>query len=402
VSNYWGDTKLKVIVIGGGIIGLFAGYYLAKRGVNIAIVDNGSKNKASIYNAGVITPTFAKAPKLTPMKIMQAIIDKGAIRVSILELLKDPRWFIKASLSYKKADPVIKLLMKISLDLYYNFFYTEKIDIDLNRGVLALFRSLEEAKKIAEQVGGKLLDSQNLIELGFKGFEGGVYSENDIAINPEKLYVSLCDRMKEMGCNFIIEHAIKIREENNIVKVTLSKGENLVADYLIIAAGAWTTSLCKYLGYNIRLKPARGLIMLFKANGDRVIPVTSFLEDYGIMLSQHSHGLLRVASFFEISGFNTEWSIRRKNHIMTILRKHIDAFKTKNLYLLKEGTGFRPCSIDLKPIIGKLPKHKRIYISTGHCRQGVSLAPVSGSIISSMILGEKPPVEKNILESISP
>ena len=51
-----------------------------------------------------------------------------------------------------------------------------------------------------------------------------------------------------------------------------------------------------------------------------------------------------------------------------------------------EWAGLRPGSPDDMPIIGPLPQKENVYVATGHFRNGILLAPITGKLISQLIL----------------
>jgi D-amino-acid dehydrogenase len=107
-----------------------------------------------------------------------------------------------------------------------------------------------------------------------------------------------------------------------------------------------------------------------------------------------------VSSFFELKGFTLEWSEGRLKWLKSILSEHVPALGDVRL----EGyqTGFRPCTPDMLPVVGELPGSKNIYIATGHCRLGVTLAPVTAELILSRIQSAKPELPVDVVEIVSP
>jgi glycine/D-amino acid oxidase-like deaminating enzyme len=55
-------------------------------------------------------------------------------------------------------------------------------------------------------------------------------------------------------------------------------------------------------------------------------------------------------------------------------------------------TGLRPCTPDGHPIIGPDPDRPNLWYATGHCRNGVLLACVTGEIIAHLVSGN--PIEQ--------
>jgi len=55
--------------------------------------------------------------------------------------------------------------------------------------------------------------------------------------------------------------------------------------------------------------------------------------------------------------------------------------------------GNRPCTVDMKPVIGPAPGHSGLWFNFGHAHQGFTLGPVSGRLLAEMIEGSKPLVD---------
>jgi len=52
--------------------------------------------------------------------------------------------------------------------------------------------------------------------------------------------------------------------------------------------------------------------------------------------------------------------------------------------------GYRPCTPDQYPIIGKVPGFQNVFVASGNCRLGVTLAPATAVILRAMINGKQP------------
>ena len=55
--------------------------------------------------------------------------------------------------------------------------------------------------------------------------------------------------------------------------------------------------------------------------------------------------------------------------------------------------GCRPCTPDMKPILGAAPRHKNLWFAFGHAHHGLTLAAVTGRLLSEMICGDEPFVD---------
>jgi len=391
---------MRVAVVGGGLVGLFTSYYLAAGGASTTIYDVEPRGgRASENNAGLITPSFAATPRLSMAVILNAIVGRaGLVRVSMLEVVKSPRWFIKAIRSYGKGDEVVRSMASTSLEIFLEFIRREGIDVDLVRGVVAAFKSDADAREFSKYSGGKVLDSRELSEMGYMGLGGGVYVEEEVSINPLKLYWGLRRKVEEMGSRIIREEVLAVGETPSGPAVML-KGGREVYDRIVIAAGSRCGEVCKSLGYDPMVAPARGIAALFDTSA-RVVSAPALLEDYGVGVAQHGENTLRITGFFELAGHSVRGVEARLRELSYIAGRHIKGFSS--LGLRSVGMGFRPCAADLMPVVGEIPGVRGVYIATGLCRLGVTMAPIVGSTIASLVLGLQTPLDRRVLDAISP
>jgi glycine/D-amino acid oxidase-like deaminating enzyme len=83
--------------------------------------------------------------------------------------------------------------------------------------------------------------------------------------------------------------------------------------------------------------------------------------------------------------FKNTYTESRKKWLYSNARKHL--IRYNKLRYVTEGVGFRPCTPDQLPVIGRIPNYENLYIATGLCRLGVTLAPGTANMIRSMING---------------
>ena len=398
----------NIAIIGGGIVGLFIAYYLNKldSSLKIRIIDKSidQKHKASIYNAGLITPSFSPLPDLSISDIARYITARNSpIRVGVGELFKNLKWFLKAYRSINKNPELGKRLAEISLNMYYRFINESNADLDMVKGVLALFIKSKDAEDMHKLVGGRLIDQKDIEEIGYKGFDGAVLIDNEIAINPAKLYRYLYEYISKQGIEFQTVDDLRIRiTSDKRIAIFTGKLDKITYDKLIIAAGSWSRDICRAIGYDPYILPARGIVRLYRSMKEKIVDKPALLEDYGIGVSIHKNNVIRLTGYFELIGFNTRIKEDRVNNLIRIATKHIKMFNEDSVELIDYGMGFRPCTPDNLPVIGKVPGYEDIYIASGHCRLGVTLSPVTGHIIASMVNDRKPNIDEELLLAMSP
>jgi D-amino-acid dehydrogenase len=393
---------MNVVVVGGGLTGMFVSYYLLKDGHSVQVVDTNPNGKTSIYNSGILAPSFAVLPPIGMRSILLRYLGvRGPVYVSPGEALKNPDWFrIGLRKGMHGFEDVVFELSSRSVELYKEFFRSEVVEVDLVPDVIGLYKDSEYAAKRAKSVNCKLLDESEVTKLGIKGISSGILFDKDLSINPAKLFSELRRRLKEMGATFSFVKTSEVETADHKVSAVRTDTGKISGDSYVLASGAWSNMLCRNMNYDPHILPARGLVMLYKTQNLRILKATVFFEDYGITMCQHNENTLRLTSFFELVGFKEKFSDSRKQWIHDTVIQHIIEREKVSPAGTEEGTGFRPCAPDQLPVVGKIPGYDNAYIATGNCRLGVTLAPVTGQIIRSMVAGKDS--SEAIMQQISP
>jgi D-amino-acid dehydrogenase len=369
---------------------MFVSYYLLKDGHTVTLVDGDSvSERTSVYNGGLITPSSAPAPMISMRRTIYASLRQlGPIYISPGQFLGKINWFLPfLSKGIGRSGEVTFDLGKRSLKLYRDFFKEESVQADLKEGMIALYADAEHATEAAHALKGRFVDEAEASELGFKGFGGGVLFEDELSINPAKLHSELRRRLTEMGARVVLGSNARLQGDKPRVRMAKVDDEELIGDQYVIAAGARTSELCRPLGYDPQIIPARGLAMIFDTGGAQITRVPAIFEDHGIVAVQHNEDCFRLSSFFDIVGFRDNLRQSRRKWLLETASRHLSNYGA--LRYLGEGVGYRPCTPDHLPLIGRIPGYDNLHIASGHCRLGVTLAPGTGRIMSSLISGRE-------------
>jgi len=384
-------NALHVVVVGGGLVGMFTSYSLLRAGFSVTLVDgHRGGRKASIYNAGLITPSLSPAPPIRMRRLIRAAISPvGPLYFSPVQVLTNLRWVSAAvRQGVGGSEETIVELGKRSLKIYNEFFREEGIDPNVIRGVVALYARADDARRAADAIGARFIDRDRAVELGFLGIEGGYEIEEEISLHPGRLCEALRRRLGEMGATLVASEGARLRSDGGRkVESVITEKEELHGDGFIATAGSWSRELCRPLGYDPMILPARGLVLLFDTGGARVIGRPALLEDYRIGVSQHDERTVRMTSFYELVGHNDRFGEGRRRWILDIARRHLKNYGA--LRLVEEGVGYRPCTPDGLPVIGRVPGYENLYIASGHCRVGATLAPVTGHLVTALLGGRE-------------
>ena len=402
--------RRDVLVIGGGVIGVCAAYYLAKAGRSVTLIERGELCSGSSYgNAGWVVPSHS-FPLAAPGAVMQGLRwmfkpdSPFYIRPRLdLDLLRWLRWFRRAAnaRAFHDSVPIIAELGNASLALYDELIDAESIDCKYQRrGILGVFRS-REAREAAGQearllndhgMPARMLTPDEVLELEpvvRPDNLGGVHFEEDANLKPDELVLGLASVFEGLG-GIVQTHAevrtFETRGDSCSVETSQGTSE---ADHVVLAAGSWTPSLARQLGIAVPVQAAKGYSVTWERPDDSPTrPVMMFGARCGLT---PMGPYMRVAGTLELSGINDRIRQRRVDAIVNAVGEY---FTTR--IDPAEGvvwSGLRPLSPDGLPVIGSVDRLPNVVVATGHSMTGMTLGPVTGKLVSQLVTGEAPLVD---------
>ena len=155
---------------------------------------------------------------------------------------------------------------------------------------------------------------------------------------------------------------------------------------LVIAGGAWSDLLGQWLGVNIPVKPLRGQIL---ALGPSKYPFFHHtLYTHGAYLVSRRDGQVVAGATEEAVGYDTSTTERGIAALRTDAESLVPALV--DLPLHSTWAGLRPLSADGLPLLGRVGGWENVHIATGHGRNGILLAPITGALMANSILNNAP------------
>ncbi|MBA4746043.1 MAG: FAD-dependent oxidoreductase [Muricauda sp.] len=408
----------KVIVVGGGISGLFSAYYLVHEGYGVTVLDQTDMTSgASFINAGYITPSHF-IPLATPGIITQGL--KWMLNSSSPLYIK-PRWdmeFFKWALLFKKsattsmvkkAMPVLKELNLKSRDLYEELLASHDFDFHYERkGVLMAYcsdKAEHEEREVAEQairegLEASILSKEKLQEIQpvfSNKVKGAVHYQCDAHMTPNHFMQQLKNWLLSQGVEFKFNQKVEgftVKEE----KIVSLKTKDTVfkADEFVLASGSWTSKLVSSIGLDIPIQGGKGYSM--DVNRPTGITLPTILVDARMAVTP-MNGFTRFAGTMEFSGNNDTIQKERVEALAKAVKTHYRDVEIQADELNKATSGLRPVSPDGLPYIGKTSKYHNLTIAAGHAMMGWSLGPVTGKLVAQEIAKAKTMVN---LASLSP
>jgi glycine oxidase len=163
--------------------------------------------------------------------------------------------------------------------------------------------------------------------------------------------------------------------------VSTNEGE-IAADAVVLAAGPWTEVLALRLSAKVPTPPIRGQMIAYQSSELRH-PVWG--ED-GYLVPKRG-GVLFAGATVEKVGFRKRTTPRALAALRRMATELVPSLR--GAPVTTEWAGLRPGSPDDLPIIGRLPRRQNVYVATGHFRNGILLAPITGKLMTQLICGEK-------------
>jgi len=409
------NRHFDVVVIGGGIVGMSCAHYLRRRGASVCIVDRGRYSEgASTGNAGMIVPSHIiplSAPGVIAKGIKWLMNPESPLYIKPSANPQFMKWlwlFQKhcTDAHVRYAVPVLRDLSLASRDLL-----TEMCDlrgfesVGLEHDGLLMLHNSEKAAKdnaeLAEIAKDAGLEIQSLdrdatlaLEPALKTeITGSVFFQQDASIHPEQLLRALEEHLKSSGPELGEETAGEVafvdaevksiaRSGKQIVHVS-TNGEKITGDHFVIAAGSWTPHLTKGLGLNLAIQPAKGYSVTVPVE-DSSMRIPCVVTDDKVTITPMP-GCIRFGGTLALQGFDASIDERRVRPIRRQAELYCDP---ESVEAVQTWSGFRPASPDGLPYIGAIPKTSNAFVASGHGMMGVTLGPITGKLISEIILDE--------------
>lgn len=347
---------MKIGIIGAGAVGATAAYYLSQHKDNQVTVFDDGNGQATKAAAGIICPWFSKR--------------------------RNKAWYRLARLGADFYQELISDLEKNGVTVNFHQ-QTGVILTKKNEDKLDELYSIAESRKLESPLIGDLKfisiqDAQNSFpELNH--FNKALFASGGARVDGSLLTQTLLD-------NSNVEFVSKKVKIEKIDSQYIIEGQ--LFDKIILAAGAWLSSLLEPLGYRVDCRAQKGQLRdyYFKELDTSDYPV--LMPEGEIDIIPFPNGKISVgASHENDKGFNLSFD-------QTILdRMEADALlyypKLKERALVKERVGIRAYTSDFSPFFGCLPNDDNVYLASGLGSTGLTIGPLIGRELAKAINGKK-------------
>jgi len=350
-------TAPDVIVIGGGIVGAAVARSLAMAQLSVEIVDSGAEpGIATPASAGMLAPLveahesdallgFAVRGRDLYSELAPALAEEAGVDIGL--------WL----------DGIIKLACT-------------EAEETAGRGTVASHRqqgfSAEwlSAGELRERCPGIAPDVR-----------GGLLAPEDGAVEPLAVLEGLLVTATQRGTRVVRgERVLAVETSDGQVTGVRTSAGRRPGGAVVIAAGAWSGRIAG-LPRPLSVEPVRGQMLAYPWPAEE--PGAVVFGGGGYVLRRDSEAL--VGATMEFAGFDAATTEPGRTRLSDVAARLYPALRDAPVQ--RTWAGLRPCTPDGKPIIGQDTEYPNLWYATGHGRNGVLLAPITGEVVAHLITG---------------
>lgn len=406
---------MKVLVLGGGVIGTSSAYYLARAGHEVTVIDRqpGPGLETSFANAGQVSPGYSApwaGPGL-PLKAIKWLFMRH--RPLVIWPQTDPafwRWGLAmlrncTAARYERNKSHMVGIAEYSRDCLRDLRRDAGITYDERaRGTLQVFRTQAQLDGIGSDIAilqrynvpyevldqaGCVAREPGLAQVADK-IVGGLRLPGDETGDCFKFTQALAALAAQAGVRFRYDTPVQalLRDGNKIAGIQSAAG-TLTADAYVLAMGSYSPLLLRPLGIRLPVYPVKGYSLTAAIRDADKAPVSTIMDEtYKIALTRLGDRI-RVGGTAELAGYNLKLLMPRRQtleHVLTDLFPGGSDAGGASFWC-----GLRPMTPHGAPIIGRT-SYANLFLNTGHGTLGWTMAAGSGRVLADLLSGREPEI----------
>jgi glycine oxidase len=354
-------SGFDAVVVGGGVIGLACAWRAARRGARVAVLERGEPGcGATGVAAGMLAPV-------------------GELSFGEPELLE-------LTLAAARLYPGFVAELEDASGMATGYERLGALHVALDRDEAAQLRRVHELQRSLE-LEAEWLPPRRCrdLEPGLTpSFHGGVFAPGEAAVDPRRLASALASALAAAGAELRTgtEVVDGVFEGERLVGVRTAAGEELRAEAVVLATGAWSGATA-WLPERARppVRPVKGQVLELRGRDDEP-PTRHILPSERVYLVPRPDGRLIVGATVEEMGFDTAVTAGGVHELLREAYRLLP--DVAEMELVDAVAGLRPGTPDNLPLVGP-GALDGLVLATGHYRNGILLAPLAAEAVADLL-----------------
>jgi len=214
----------------------------------------------------------------------------------------------------------------------------------------------------------------------------------DAHVTPRLYMPALLGVLKRLGVEFLWNTEIMgwVEGEGARLRAVRTTGSEIAGDEFVVAAGSWSPRVLTGLGIRLPIEAGKGYSLTIPESPVPV-RVPMILAESRVAVTPMGRAL-RFGGTMELTGINETIRPERVDQIKAAARIYYPDFPMEAFDGVEPWSGLRPVSPDGLPYIGRFAPRPNLIAASGHAMLGLTLAPVTGSLVADVVAGRAPSI----------
>jgi D-amino-acid dehydrogenase len=404
------SERLRIAVIGAGIVGVATALWLARDGHVVTLVDRSAPGEGTSHGNGGVLASCAVVPVTVPglpAKAPRMLLDPDSplfLRWSYL-----PRLFpwLARYLSHCRAEETARIARALfpivgnSLEDHralaagtpaerwlapsdYLYVYRDRAAFQADAFGWNLRRaagfSWDEIEGDAVAAYDPLLGPANRFAVRL--------ADHGVIRDPGRYVKDLAAHLETLGGRVLRANVDGFRFDGERLAGLVTDCGPLDCDRAVLATGVWSKGLARQLGIAVPIESERGYhLELEDPSGTLHAPAMFASAKF---VATPMEGRIRLAGIVEFGGLDAGPSEAPFRLLERQLRKAMPDLSWRST---REWMGHRPAPADSIPVIGPSPRHGDVLMAFGHHHVGLTGGPRTGRLVADLASGRRPNID---------
>lgn len=358
---------MRVLVIGAGMFGASTAWDLARRGVEVEIVDHGHPGKATMAGAGIVCPWATR--------------------------IEEPEWYEVYAAGARFYDRLVAGLAAVGeTDLGYakvGGLVVSEDPAEFARAGERIAARVTAAPEAGELRRLSAAEARGLFPVLREGLEAW-HLPGAARVDARLLSAAMVRAAVARGARYRSDY-VTLRRAEGRIRAYDGTGREIAADEIVVTAGAWAAQILAPVAVPHPVKPQKGQIIHLRLPGVAtaawpvLLPMTSHY-----MLAFDDSRVVVGATREDDSGF--DYRVTAAGQLEVLGAGLAIAPGLAGAEVIETRIGFRPAGPTIRPILGPVPGEEGLWIGNGLGAGGISIGPFAGHCLATLLTGGTPDI----------